>query len=170
MEAAKRYFFPWAAFLLTFVVYLTLFHVRNPHLGYHYVFRRSGLGDALPALMYCFSFCVVATMLHPQSYTTRLLELRPLRYLGRLSYSLYLWHILFFNSTVPLAHMTWAPLVLLSQRPYRYFAALLCAMASYHWIEKPLIRVGHRLAPPSTPGHRDLEAQPVEMVREESGD
>jgi peptidoglycan/LPS O-acetylase OafA/YrhL len=30
------------------------------------------------------------------------------------------------------------------------------ASLSYYFVEKPLMRVGHRLAPPATPGRPDL--------------
>lgn len=48
----------------------------------------------LNVLEYSFAIWVIATMLHPHSVPTRLLEWRPLRFVGRISYSLYLWSTL----------------------------------------------------------------------------
>ena len=85
-----------------------------------------------------------------------MLEWRPLRYLGRLSYSIYLWHVLFLVGGLPAIgiHAPW--LLLLTERPWRYVATCAMAMLSFYLVEKPLIRLGHHLAPPATPGHKDL--------------
>jgi peptidoglycan/LPS O-acetylase OafA/YrhL len=111
-------------------------------------------------LQYAFTFWVVTTVLHPQSWSTRALEWKPLRFLGRISYSVYLWHVLFFSARVgpPVSsHL----LLVLSQRPWKYVCALAFATASYYLIEKPFVRMGHRLAPPATAGHKDLSDLPM---------
>ncbi len=114
----------------------------------------------LNVLEYSFTLWVISTMLHPRSWPTRLLEWRPIRFLGRISYSFYLWHILFFsaNSIDPVHARL---LLAVSGRPAKYVCSLLAAVASYYLIEKPCIRLGHRLAPPATAGHRDLASQPT---------
>ena len=107
-------------------------------------------------LFYGFAFLVVAVMLNPRSLSTRFFELPPLRFFGRLSYSIYLWHILFFIP-VYLGGLVHSPLLIaLSARPWKYLATVITALLSYYLIEKPLIRLGHRLAPPATQGHPDL--------------
>lgn len=114
----------------------------------------------IQTISYSFTFWVIATMLHPRSLVTRLLEIAPLRFLGRISYSVYLWHVLFYSRIdgIPLGlHV----LDVLSGRPWKYLATLATAVASYYWIEKPLIRIGHRLAPSATAPHRDLVDQPA---------
>jgi peptidoglycan/LPS O-acetylase OafA/YrhL len=111
-------------------------------------------------LLYAFTFWVVSTMLHPLSWTTRALEWRPLRFIGRISYSIYLWHVLFFSTKIgpPVSsHL----LLMLSERPWKYVCAFAVATASYYLIEKPFVRMGHRLAPPATAGHKDLTDLPV---------
>jgi peptidoglycan/LPS O-acetylase OafA/YrhL len=87
---------------------------------------------------------IVATVLRPQSWFSRLLESPPMRYLGRLSYSLYLWQQLFLithfgASANRLGHLQAFPL--------SWLAALSCALLSYYLVEQPMIRLGHRLAP-----------------------
>ena len=152
-RAAVRFLQPWVAFSFTALV-VCLHQWREA--GLHKIFVLDIFANSETIFLYCLSFWVVATMLHPRAWTTRLLELEPLRYLGRLSYSIYLWHLLFFSVTDPDPHITWRPLVLAGQQPWRYVAALTMAILSYHLLERPLIRLGHRLAPPASPGHADL--------------
>lgn len=150
---AKRFMRPWVLFAFTFVVVCVgeRMHSGASGLG---TMRAYNLEDG--RVRFLFNFWVIATMLHPQSWTTRVLELAPIRYVGRLSYSIYVWHLLFLCTGWPETHITWPPLVLIGQRPWRYLGILVTAMLSYHLIEKPMMRLGHKLAPPATPGHRDL--------------
>ncbi len=92
---------------------------------------------------------IVATILNPQTWLGRLLEIPLLRWIGRLSYSLYIWQQLFaFQKFLP-----WS---------FLQFAALFgVAAVSFYGIEKPMIRLGYRLAPPPSLGHRDLGAAPI---------
>ncbi len=150
--AAIKWLQPWMAFSATLVVKALCYFASPPT-------DHSGLSLTLfpfQVWFYSFEFWVIATALHPRSWTTRFLEWAPLRYLGRWSYSIYLWHALFIIGRIPEAgiHTPW--LHVLSMRPWRYLATLVMALASYYFIEKPFIRVGHRLAPPATPGHADL--------------
>jgi peptidoglycan/LPS O-acetylase OafA/YrhL len=92
---------------------------------------------------------VAGTVYGPRTFVTIFLELRGMKWVGRLSYSIYLWQQLF---SVP-AGSTFAIL----QRPALGTAVtFLCAWLSYRFIERPLIRWGHRLAPPLTEGRDDL--------------
>ena len=95
---------------------------------------------------------LVGTVLRPSAYFARFLEWAPLRWLGRISYSLYLWQQLFFDG-----HFlnSFRPLGFLQAFPIRWFALFAVATASYYLIEKPFVRLGHALAPPTTPGHRE---------------
>ncbi|HLI77406.1 MAG TPA: hypothetical protein VKV02_10715, partial [Acidobacteriaceae bacterium] len=147
---------PWTVFLGTLAVkeLWMLLHPLPPAL------RRSFLAwftSHPEVFFYTCGFWIVATVLHPRSWTTRFLEVKVLRYVGRLSYSLYLWHILFFITSDPVTRVTNPALLFLASRPSRYLATAAVALLSYYWIEKPLIRLGHRLAPPATPGHADLD-------------
>jgi peptidoglycan/LPS O-acetylase OafA/YrhL len=82
-------------------------------------------------------------MLHPQSLIGSILETRLLRWIGRLSYSLYLWQQLFLGSGMKM----W---------PWKLAACLVAATASYYLVERPALRLGHRFAPPTTAGRADI--------------
>lgn len=139
---AVRWLKPWLVFAFTAA-------------GALFAFQHSaGLVDQL--LAYSFTLWVIATMLHPESLSTRILEWRPLRFLGRLSYSIYVWHPLFYSVNSPV-HLSSHWLSVLSERPWKYIATLCAALLSYFLVEKPMIRLGHRLAPPATEGRGDLQ-------------
>lgn len=112
---------------------------------------------------YILPLWVVATMTHGQSWTTRVLESAPLRWMGRLSYSLYLWHLLFFFHVYPGTNITNPVQLALAGRPMRYISAFCLAALSYYFIEKPMIRFGHKLAPSATPGRPELVDLPTEV-------
>ena len=116
------------------------------------------LGGHITHQITCFGFpvMVASTMLHPEEWLGRLLETRFFTFFGRLSYSLYLWQQLFFlhrpETSVLRYFQAW---------PINLTAALLCALGSYYWIEKPFMKLGHRVAPPVTAGREDLQGTPV---------
>ena len=107
-----------------------------------------------------FPFLILCTMLHPASYISRFLELRPLRHLGKISYSIYLWQQLFFIREQTSISATWWPIHALQSFPWSLIAVLVIANASYYFVERPFMRLGHRLAPPATPGRSELKAVP----------
>jgi peptidoglycan/LPS O-acetylase OafA/YrhL len=127
-------FVPW---LLAVVTYMLFTIIARQHL---YTVWESAL---LPLM-------VVGTALHPASRISRILEYRGLRWIGRLSYSLYLWQQLFVIGSIA-GLFGW-----LGRFPLNLGLIFLFAFLSYQLIERPLIRVGHRLAPPPTPGRIDL--------------
>jgi peptidoglycan/LPS O-acetylase OafA/YrhL len=95
---------------------------------------------------------LAGTVLWPASALSRVLEWQPLRWVGRLSYSLYLWQQLWFvgagNHLAPALRpfQSW---------PWNFAALFGCAAASYYLLERPMIRLGHRLARPVSPGRED---------------
>jgi peptidoglycan/LPS O-acetylase OafA/YrhL len=107
---------------------------------------------------------VLGSVLNPYGYLAMVLEWAPLRYIGRISYSLYLWQELFLVGH----YYGKFPLGVLQDTPLRYLAAFSFAAGSYHLLERPLIKLGHRLAPPATPGRGDLQDDPpgVEVLLE----
>ena len=85
---------------------------------------------------------VAGTVLRPRSMLGRVLENPVMRWIGRLSYSLYLWEFFFvYYRDVPITLGVWQTF------PVNLIAAVVCAAASYYLVERPLVRVGHRLAP-----------------------
>lgn len=85
---------------------------------------------------------IVGTVLRPRSVLGRVLENPAMRWIGRLSYSLYLWEFFFvYYPGVPTTLGVWQTF------PVNLIVAVACATASYYLVERPLIRVGHRLAP-----------------------
>lgn len=107
---------------------------------------------------------VVGTVLRPTGTVGRLLENPAMKWVGRLSYSLYLWQQLFL---IPGAGY---PLSVLQRFPLNLGMVFLMAVLSYELVERPMIRLGHRLAPPPTPGRIDLGAQaPLEKKAELPG-
>ena len=84
------------------------------------------------------SVCMVITSLTAPTETilSRTLSWRPLTYVGRLSYGIYLWHYpVIALLTHRTTHLTDLPLFLV-----RLLATLLVAAASYHGVELPLRR------------------------------
>jgi peptidoglycan/LPS O-acetylase OafA/YrhL len=126
--AAVRCLRPWVAFLLVVAVAVAAIRIRT-------------FGPLV--VVFGFPLIVISTVLHPASWTTQLLELSPMRFVGRISYSLYLWQEFFFV----MGHQRAAgPLAALQRFPFSYLAALAMALLSYHFVERPLIRIGHRIA------------------------
>jgi len=126
LRATTSWLKPWVALLYTAFVFIELQR-------HHSSLIQATLITVYPAL-------IVATALHPDSWSTRFLELAPLRFVGRISYSLYLWHPLFIPRS--------ASAILHPFRSQIFFwcATFACATASYFLIETPLIRHGHKIA------------------------
>jgi peptidoglycan/LPS O-acetylase OafA/YrhL len=83
---------------------------------------------------------LVGTVLRPEMAIARLLETRVFRWIGRLSYSLYLWQTPFFTPSSAMA-----PLGPLQSFPLNVIGVVGLAVLSYYAIERPMIRVGRRL-------------------------
>lgn len=116
------------------------------------------LGQKVLVVGLIFPFLVASTMTHPESLPCRILEWKPIRYVGRLSYGIYLWQQIFLIQR----NIVHWPFSLLQTFPFNYLGFLACAAVSYYLIEKPCIRLGHRLAPPATPGRLDLRSSPAD--------
>ena len=106
-----------------------------------------------------FSVLVVSTVTQPYSVLGRVLEWRPLRWVGTISFSLYLWQQLFLPGiTAELAHGGFR---YLQQFPWNIPAILVCACLSRYLVEIPMTRLGHRLGSSSLALPRAVESSPA---------
>ena len=92
------------------------------------------------ALIPCF---LLATTLCPDSLLSRVLSIPPLRWIGQMSYSLYIWNNFFL---LPIEEKPVLNIYPLQLFPYNFFALFAVAWISYRWIEKPLIGFGRKLS------------------------
>jgi peptidoglycan/LPS O-acetylase OafA/YrhL len=84
---------------------------------------------------------IAGTVTHPTWAISRVLSLAPLRWLGRISYSLYLWQQLFLYPPWQPKPLGWPQTL-----PWSLAATFACATASYYLVERPMIRVGRRFS------------------------
>jgi peptidoglycan/LPS O-acetylase OafA/YrhL len=93
---------------------------------------------------------VAGTVLDANSWVGRFLELPLCKWIGRLSYSLYLWQELFL---IPGGRGALSNLQIFTIGLILTFGM---AVLSYRFLERPLIRLGHQLAKPASPGRQDI--------------
>jgi peptidoglycan/LPS O-acetylase OafA/YrhL len=96
------------------------------------LYRRPIVALVLPMILYY-------TVSNSQNLFGKILEWRPLRWLGRISFSVYIWQMLFL---VDGRHYLGAWQAL----PIALLPVFGCAVLSYYLIEKPFIAIGYRLA------------------------
>jgi peptidoglycan/LPS O-acetylase OafA/YrhL len=104
---------------------------------------------------------LAGTVLNPKPLFSRMLEAPPMRWVGRISYSLYLWQQLFlvgWKIPRPL------PFGRLQEFPLNLVAVFVCASASYYLLERPLVAFGHSLSA-RLQTHRDSTFVVAEPVR-----
>lgn len=73
---------------------------------------------------------ILYSVQNPASLSSRVVAWRPLSWLGVVSYSIYVWQQVCFKPTRPY----WSPLMI-----------PVLALCSYYLLEKPCVRIGHRL-------------------------
>ena len=124
---------------------------------------------SLAWLAFLVPLLLAGTVLRPTGPAGRFLEWPPMRWVGRISYSLYLWQQLFLVRP-ELRIARFGPL---QSPPLNVLAVFACALASYHLIERPMIRLGHRASarlaptlplPAGAPGGDPLPAAAAEGV------
>ena len=86
---------------------------------------------------------LVGTVLNPSWWLGKFLELPFIRWVGRISYGLYLWQQLFLPSD---KSVVISQIKHLQQFPFNILAIFICATLSYYLMERHLIKIGHRLA------------------------
>jgi peptidoglycan/LPS O-acetylase OafA/YrhL len=105
----------------------------------------------LPAL-------VLSTVIQPASMLGRVLEWQPLRWIGTLSYSLYLWQELFLPEMASVAAR--GSFRHLQHWPWNVVAIMVCACLSRYLLELPMTRLGYRLGEPRAAMVRSLQSSP----------
>lgn len=90
----------------------------------------------LPAVEVASAVLIVAVVASPANPVARLLGVRPLAYLGLISYGIYLWNAVFFDQLDQSLHASFGIRVAV-------WIALTLAIsaASYHWLESPIRRL-----------------------------
>jgi peptidoglycan/LPS O-acetylase OafA/YrhL len=87
------------------------------------------------------SVLLIATVSCPATSLGKVLELPAVRWVGRLSFSLYLWNQLFLApASATATTMQWLQIF-----PLNILAVLACAVVSYYLIERPFITLGRRV-------------------------
>ncbi|MGC2640038.1 MAG: hypothetical protein WA294_22865 [Acidobacteriaceae bacterium] len=89
----------------------------------------------------CIAALIAATVQFPGHPLAKWLDFWPLAQLGVVSYSVYVWHDYFLQT--PRHGPIFTPLMIV--------AVAVFALASYHFLEKPLRDFGHRLTSKSSP-------------------
>jgi peptidoglycan/LPS O-acetylase OafA/YrhL len=82
---------------------------------------------------------LVGTVLHPEWMVSRLLDHPWVRFIGRISYSLYLWQQLFLISG-------WEPRLAFQKFPQNLILTVTLALLSYIFVEKPCMNFGRKLS------------------------
>jgi peptidoglycan/LPS O-acetylase OafA/YrhL len=103
----------------------------------------------VPALL------ISSTLLHPKSAVSAFLELTPVRFIGKISFGLYLWQQVIFNGRFDPSNNPFGPL---HSFPWNFLLVGILATSSYYLVEKPCMRLGHRLAKPAIPGRPELNS------------
>jgi peptidoglycan/LPS O-acetylase OafA/YrhL len=106
-----------------------------------------------------FPVLLLSTVIQPYSVLGRILEWRPLRWVGTISFSLYLWQELFLPG--PTADLARGNFRHLQQAPWNLLAILGCACLSRYLIEIPMTRIGHRISASSLALPRAVASSPA---------
>lgn len=98
---------------------------------------------------------LAGTVLRPTALPARILELAPLRWIGRISYSLYLWQNLFtFVPIAPPRGMFWWQYF-----PYNLILSFVAAALSYYLLERPILKwARYQRIPPAETSKADSPA------------
>jgi peptidoglycan/LPS O-acetylase OafA/YrhL len=117
---------------LSFPVWMALAGILTASILWYSQLTSVWVAAVIPMLL-------VGTAIHPEWKVSRCLEVAPMVWLGRISYSLYLWQGLFLAPGWD-AYLPWWRVW-----PWNVALCLGTATLSYYAIEKPLIGLGRQL-------------------------
>ncbi|MBA3872832.1 MAG: acyltransferase [Anaerolineae bacterium] len=83
-------------------------------------------------------------VINPTSWLKSFFELKPLVFVGRISYGLYLWHYIIFKYMTDYLHMSWAGTLIIGGG-----LALLISLLSYYFIEQPILSLKSKFSVPT---------------------
>jgi peptidoglycan/LPS O-acetylase OafA/YrhL len=116
---------PTVAGAVTFVILLCFLLPYMP-------VRRTALAITMPIL-------IIYTAINYRNAVGLFWEWKPLQWVGKLSYSLYIWQMLFLTPGE-------RPMSFAQGFPLAFVFILACSSISYYLIERPFISLGHRIA------------------------
>ena len=125
------------------VLLLAVFAIITPHiLGYLLILAPFTISFSPTSQALGLAVLISWTMQKPQSHVGQFLNLRPIVWLGALSYSIYIWQQFFFSQP---AMFGWSSPALL-RFPFCFIGVLASATCSYYFLEKPLLQLRKRLS------------------------
>lgn len=107
---------------------------------------------------------VATTVLRPTDWFARLLQIRPIEYLGRISYAIYLWQQLVFGLPPLLGFRkeTGTQMFLLTLTVVALIIIL--AVATRRWIEEPMIALGRKMSARCHPPTNGINAPESDLA------
>jgi peptidoglycan/LPS O-acetylase OafA/YrhL len=146
---------PWRLLVLARIGFAALTGAALLWLASNPYARHGGLGYVYPAwkmtwglsFIDLFAASILIMALEPRSIASRILSLRPLRWLGRISYGAYVFHDI-FNPQILRFVMSHTGHYRLPTAAIGLSITVLLAWASFRWFETPFIRLKDRFTRP----------------------
>jgi peptidoglycan/LPS O-acetylase OafA/YrhL len=118
---------------LIFLLFIGIFPIK----WYYDIYESGGRG----IISLISSLVILSLLKFPQGYTYKLLSFSPLVFIGKISYSLYLWHVPVFRLFK--YHSTLPPMLSFI---FKFVVTFLLAIISFYFLEKKAIRFGRKLS------------------------